>query len=483
MKVRFIISLHLFLSLSWLSAQTTFNAVQHHPNGVSYSGGLSVFEQTNGYLVFSSGWALDTAIGAVQITKYDLNGVFQWQKEHRRQRNVYTGLMDPIAETSEGQFVGAMTEFGNSEPTNIYLYWWNSEGDTVQTRFMRSDSASHGTRQLVALSDGGFLHCGWCAGYAPGTGGCITRLDSSGEVLWEQNYPQTHATMNAVEMLDGGFLLGGVRGSTLDEAVVVRTDIQGDVVWIRYHGNYSSTSGKRALLANDGSILMPGSWKNDPAWSVNDRWASLYQYSAMGVPQSRKDYYYSYNALNTYILPKGANNYWLIGGMYQYYVDPDYVTMLYELDENLDSLWMRRYWYYAPDDAESAVSCVRATSDGGLVMCGSTRQGVTDSLPYLTSNWLIKLDQDGCLVPGCTTLGVSEYAMDLNGYFSVSPNPLPTGATLNLNFDPPQGFTPTGDLRLVLLDPFGRIVLEKDLGDHLGPYGLSLPQLSGGIYH
>ncbi|HRD54474.1 MAG TPA: hypothetical protein PKY96_17680, partial [Flavobacteriales bacterium] len=113
---------------------------------------------------------------------------------------------------------------------------------------------------------------------------------------------------------------------------------------------------------------------------------------------------------------------------------------------------MRRYWYYGSDDAESFAYSVRSTSDGGLVMCGMTRQGVDDPLPYLTSNWLIKLDSYGCLVPGCQNVGIEEVALGLSEYLRISPNPVAQGQDLRIVFEPPAGFTPNGTLRLVVLD-------------------------------
>jgi len=428
---------------------------------------MSVFEAPDGYLMFSYGWTLDSTGGAVQIAKFDLEGNFQWDKEHRRQRDAQPGIVDPIAPISGGRFVGAMTEFGGTLPKVTYLYWWNSEGDTIRTRFLKSDSGivngNHGTRQLLALADGGFLHCGWCS--VPLNTACVTRLDSSGTILWERVYPQAMYILNATETPDGGFVLGGVRNNQLDRAVVIRTDSAGAMQWVRYYGAYAPTSGGRALVEADGSVLLAAAWQpTQPVpGSTDDQWASLYKYSGQGTFQWRKDYFWSYIASARYILPKANDHYWLVGGMYQYGVDPDYVTTLWELDENLDSLWMRRYYYYEPDDAKSFVRCVRSTSDGGLVMCGGTRQGITDPMPYLQSNWLIKLDAFGCLVPGCQSVGVQEFALGVNQYLHVAPNPVAQGQPVQLRFEPPQNFSAKGPLQVTVLDATGRMVQQERL--------------------
>jgi hypothetical protein len=446
----------------WRS-QTTFNVVQHNVNMLA-SVGRSVFALEDGYLNFSVEWASDSATISLFIARTDPVGNLLWRKEHNVGRDLDPGVIDPITRVND-QFVAAITGFGGQSPNVTWLYWFNAEGDTIRTRFLKSDSnqvtGNHGTRQLIALADGGFLHCGWCAGHPPSTGGCITRLDSTGSILWVRNYPQAQYIFNATELSDGGFVLGGSRNTQQDMAVVIRTDSLGNAQWVRYHGLYALTGGSQAMIDDDGNVLMPGAWKDDPLWSVYDNWACLYKYSPTGTLLDRKDYYFSYEAGAGYILPKGTGHYWLVGGMYQYILNPDGVTTLWELDENLDSLWMRRYWYYEPDGAFSFPNSVRSTSDGGLVICGATRQGVTDPMPYLQSNWLLKLDEHGCLVPGCHTVGIDEHVLGLNDYLRIWPNPLPAGHALQFTFEPPPNLPPTGPLRVVLLDAQGRQIHEE----------------------
>jgi hypothetical protein len=198
----------------------------------------------------------------------------------------------------------------------------------------------------------------------------------------------------------------------------------------------------------------------------------------------RKDYFFSYTAQSVFILPKSGGHYWLIGGMHQYIVNPDGVTTLWELDQNLDSLWMRRYWYYEPDGAFSAAYSVRSTTDGGLILCGATRQGVTDPLPYLQSNWLLKLDEHGCLEPGCQTLGVQDHVLGLNQYLRVWPNPVARGQPLAIAFEPPPEFTLDGPLRVVVQDAQGRVVHETQIQPGSTPLSLEAgPGVRAGTYH
>jgi len=473
----------LLLLLEGARAQTTFNVVREHPSILSYTGASSVNELPDGYLMFSYGWSLDSAVGAVQVAKFDLEGNFLWEKEHRRERNVFPGYIDPIARSSDTSFVAGMTEVGGTAPNITYLYWFNTEGDTIRTRFLKSDSnvvfGNHGTRQLLALADGGFLHCGWCSD--PVNTGCITRLDSAGSILWERVYPQAEYINYVRELADGGFVLGGSRNANQDRAVVIRTDSAGNVEWVRYHGLFSVTGGTRALVSNGGSIIMPGSWKDDPNTSTYDRHACVYEYSLNEAFLSRKDYHFGHTASAVHLLPKGNEHFWLVGGTNQYALNPDGVTLLWELDADLDSLWMRKYWYYAANGSFSAPYSVRVTADDGLIMCGVTRQGETDPFPYKRDNWLIKLDSYGCLVPGCQNVGIEEVVLGLNEYLRIAPNPVAVGHPLRINFEPPAGFTPKGPLRVVVLDAMGKQVHEERMQQGTGQLA-TLP-LAAGLYY
>lgn len=131
----------------------------------------------------------------------------------------------------------------------------------------------------------------------------------------------------------------------------------------------------------------------------------------------------------------------------------------------------------------SSVYGANPTSDGGLVMTGLAKQGEFDPQPFLASMWLLKVDEHGCVVPGCQTVGVSEYAADLNKYFSLWPNPVQAGNPINFSFEPPEDYIPDGDLRAVLLDALGREVITQTFASAQKQFDVKKTELPSGIYH
>lgn len=98
-----------------------------------------------------------------------------------------------------------------------------------------------------------------------------------------------------------------------------------------------------------------------------------------------------------------------------------------------DSLWDRRYIY--PVDTALYVSMdiydVKETTDGGFIFCGEAHATGTN---YPQQAWLMKVDEYGCLVPGCQlidTVNDNEPSPEI----SIFPNP----ATDYLNVFLPSG--------------------------------------------
>ena len=103
-------------------------------------------------------------------------------------------------------------------------------------------------------------------------------------------------------------------------------------------------------------------------------------------------------------------------------------------------LWERYYRYVvSPFDKHRVYDC-KATPDGGLIFCGEATDSYTgNDWPYenpIQRAWVCKLDECGCLVPGCdpscTYTTIDELEEKGNKTFIVGPNPLRTGESLNI---------------------------------------------------
>ena len=87
-----------------------------------------------------------------------------------------------------------------------------------------------------------------------------------------------------------------------------------------------------------------------------------------------------------------------------------------------DSIWTRTYIYTADTPSDHKIYDLKETPDGGYILCGESRDLASGAV-IPQQAWLLKLDEYGCLVPGCYTAteepGGGEPAISL----AIFPNP------------------------------------------------------------
>ena len=104
-----------------------------------------------------------------------------------------------------------------------------------------------------------------------------------------------------------------------------------------------------------------------------------------------------------------------------------------------DSLWFRQYRFVTTSGNYHAIYDLEETSDGGFIMVGEARpSGGADTLfpPPIQQGWLLKVDEHGCLVPGCHLLNAVEEVADHSPLLRLYPNP--AGDYLHVYFRHPQ---------------------------------------------
>ncbi|MFK7797906.1 MAG: T9SS type A sorting domain-containing protein [Aureispira sp.] len=101
-----------------------------------------------------------------------------------------------------------------------------------------------------------------------------------------------------------------------------------------------------------------------------------------------------------------------------------YNCMVAKLSPNGDSLWSHRYHYQQQAWVEHEIFDVEQTHDGGYLIAGQAK--FTGQGPY-QQGWLLKLDQHGCLVPGChlpdTTTSILPIHAQPQAQLKLYPNP------------------------------------------------------------
>jgi len=179
---------------------------------------------------------------------------------------LYYDLAHSVARTSDGGYIiaGETNSFGAGS-ADVYLAKIDAMGGTTWTRSYGGPEfeRAHVIRQT---SDGGYIVVGQTASF--GAGGhdvYLVRTDALGDSLWAYAYggPQYEVGYSVVETDDGGYLVVGYTysfGMGSSDIYLVKTDSVGGTVWTRTYGFIQNDHGYSIAKIADGGYVIAGQW-------------------------------------------------------------------------------------------------------------------------------------------------------------------------------------------------------------------------------
>ncbi|MBS1569948.1 MAG: T9SS type A sorting domain-containing protein [Bacteroidetes bacterium] len=362
-----------------------------------------------------------------------------------------------------------MYTFSGGEPLDtLWAARFNVHGDTLWTKPILIDTFAY-ARKAVAFNhrfyftgmDGNFTSLPYSA-YA-------MRTDSMANIEFFQRYPQLESRSIAVDETGNMYLAG----TASTKGYLLKIDSLGNELWNAFQpkpkGNWW---GVKHVFGN--KLLCMGEWKsfiNPPPGQPYDNTMYLVMYDDNG------NFLWDYSGLKC----KPTSNLWAT--FTDGYQDSDSTfivcgaiqqlawnrALIYRFTADGDSLWRRDYAHFGNIANSPAFPelpwDIEPTSDGGMVLTGETWNGDTIP-PYSDVNmWLLKLDAEGCLVPGCQYVGINEITYGLEHALQIWPNP--SDGLIRISLQLPEGLPLEGDLLLQVFDMNGRLVIRKELGGAL----------------
>lgn len=336
----------------------------------------------------------------------------------------------------------------------------------------------------------------------------LVKMTPQGEHLWSQRYPNTHTITFLKPMSDGDivFNCNSDFPSLQNQKEVVKTNALGERQWsIEFGGMYP---GPRSAIeeSSEGKIILANDWNHFYVDELGEgwwyrKWIQIQKIQDLGetyVIEEDRKYAYTTNLLEVFGIEEMPNNDLLLWGHMQNTAGDTYDTInqiwtkpvargfIMRVNENLDSLWLRTY--YPPDDdlyqwfSEYYISDVAPLNDGGFVTSG---WGSIRDLGNLNQVWLMRLDEYGCLEPGCQNINVTEIAMGLENSMTVFPNPVNHQCIIQWNVQTTQtkehNFANT---ELIITDLQGKEVLRiliDNFSNNLQK-NIDLSDLPSGLY-
>jgi hypothetical protein len=261
------------------------------------------------------------------------------------------------------------------------------DGDLIWTEIVATFSTSDACNTIAPSSDGGVF-----VPHRDVVDGVINlfvhKYNSDGDEEWVvpiNGYSEFHDFLYE----DGTMIVSSFAPGSIDgyEGKVYKTDTTGQILWSIALGTdvHFQQWFHHIVKSSDGAYVAAGNnWEYEPE-------------------NLELDGYYNWNG-------------WLIK---------------FEADGNL--LWERKYHYLESNFDFHNIHDLIATQDGGYLFCGQAADLDTNDPDLILPNqqaWLVKVDEYGCLVPGCH-VGIDEQSAHAS-YLKFGPNPVSQGEMLNV---------------------------------------------------
>ena len=343
-----------FVAVWLLLGSATGEAAQWLRTVGSPGDGLGAIAVTfdGGYVAVGSVRSFGSGGSDAWVVRLDAAGNVVWQK-------AYGGAGTDAAVTALPARDGTITIVGGTSSTGAgshdgWVFKLDAQGSVVWQKTF-GGPGDDGFNAGDAASDGGLCVAGTTipAG-AESSRPWVLRLDASGSTLWQQTYEQPGYLEDVRATADGGCVVAGYVGG----AVVLKLDATGSLAWQRIYGAPGQGSVEDIQLTKDGGFIAAG---YTSAFGAGGYDAMVLRLDSRGDVIWEKAYGGpSYDtSCGIAVLPD--NGFVVTGVTIQSGASEDGVV--WRVDDNGNILWQHRYGGTGYD----SVCSPRPTPDGGMV--------------------------------------------------------------------------------------------------------------------
>ncbi|MCB0617176.1 MAG: T9SS type A sorting domain-containing protein [Saprospiraceae bacterium] len=468
-----VVVLFLFLGVS-SEAQATFNKRIHF--GFPASVLTSVCPTDTAYYV--TGIVADSVFPykpSCLFGRFDLEGNLVFSKTLASANRSFETWENTLMPEANGGFV--VSGYIYDTLMRALLIRFDSEGDTLFTKqyfnpnYPKTDFLR--PMDMKPTPDGGYVLTNWYGTPTLGnTDVSVLKIDSLGNEEWHKVYGDDWRERPQTILIgpNGDIIVGAIRGNHnyVNENYVLRTwifglDSQGNELWTYLSPSLRDAANDMVYLKDDGLLIASGVGGEVERPSVNEVYfeKSVIRLNSNLQVAWEKEFlgnYFPSLARTTNIISLKEKNKFLVAGTS---VDVDYIEEKYsqkgwihKFDINGDSIWTREYVFLENENNEHTIHDINETSDRGLIIVGEIFDlTYEDTIPQQA--WILKVDEYGCLVPGCELVGTIESG-EPELEIALYPNP----ASDYLNFFI-RGITAQGKVRI--LDLSGRSMSEFEV--------------------
>jgi len=306
-----------------------------------------------------------------------------------------------IIQTDDGGYViaGTTHSFGAGS-SDFWLIKLDTTGNIEWNRTYGGPEADTAAA-IIQTSDTGYAIWGTTSSFGAGdTNFWLVKVDSSGNIQWNQTYGQTTAEAKSLtQTSDSGYALVGIQeNGTNSSAWLVKTDSFGNLQWNQtYQDNSHSKNVYSVVQLDDNGYMFAGSTNAFSEDISHDGW--LVKTDSEGVMQWNQTYDLNGGFDYVHALVKTSDGGYTFAGNTGGFLGQD--IWIVKIDENGNTIWNT-----VCDTPEPAYSnCLTQTNDGGYIVTGSTNYLTGYFRSYM---FLIMVDANGNLQWNSTYGGLGD---------------------------------------------------------------------------
>lgn len=405
----------------------------------NWTGGTAIFSKNDTtYFTAIGGGNNYYTDKAMLIGKLGSNGEITYQKTYQDSyKHFYPGIggFYPVGDSSS-IIVGSRGYEG-------MLFKLDQSFDTVIAEFFKVDTFLTIARSVDIIQSDGYIVSGDIAHYtfepyiSKSDGVFLYKTDSQFNLQWYRIFKpdEINYGFSVSQTSDNGYVIGGYTNSKTDysgEPLVVKTDSQGNQVWIWHNASVYDDTQAITSVANDGNILVAygHATYQAPPYPVP---SSLTQIRVVKMDNDgnelwTRDYGGSYMGNEVTSITHLPDHTYLIGGDAWSNDTSTYGwsytrAFLLKINENGDSLWMRHYIYEDEFGTQlNLFSHANTGPDESIMLIGCNQNFLSPTGEQ--SMWIMRLDSLGCDTPECNPfVGVKKPGIMKEDRILLHPNP------------------------------------------------------------